>query len=347
MFRVQSPNAMMGRPIDRGLPDAEKERLLGYARRRDQGDANVPTQYEATFLRDDGETFMGEVIVSDITYKGRPASQYIIMDISERKKAEQELTRYREQLEDLVAERTTELMQTNNQLQEEIIERERAEEELRQHAETQKVLVQEVNHRVKNNLTAIVSMLHMEQDRAEVEGLTSYLPVLHDLVGRIGGLATVHSLLSASGWRPLEVSELCQQVTNASLQSIPFGKRITVEVSPSQVRINSNQAHHLTMIINELTTNTIKYALKDRDAARIGITVRQYDHTLEVVFRDDGPGYPNQIFEPNLILSSLGFELILGITKRSLMGEVNFSNDKGAVATITFPNEIESWEEKE
>ena len=77
-----------------------------------------------------------------------------------------------------------ELKQANDRLQLEITERLRVEEELRQYAETQEVLVREVNHRVKNNLTAIISMLHMEEDLAESEAQSAYLPSLRDLVGR-------------------------------------------------------------------------------------------------------------------------------------------------------------------
>jgi len=216
------------------------------------------------------------------------------------------------------------------------------EEALRQYADTQTVLVREVNHRVKNNLSAIIGMLHMEQDRAEVEGLTSYIPVLGDLVGRIEGLSTVHSLLSASGWRPLEVGELCRQVVDAALQGVPLGKRIDVKLSPSRVRINSNQAHHLTLVVNELTTNTVKYAMEHRDVANIFIEIDQSDHILEILFKDDGPGFPDHILRNDSVSSSIGFELIRGITRQSLGGEIDFKNDQGAVVRMRFENELEA-----
>lgn len=264
----------------------------------------------------------------------------LTVEIGKRKKAESELKQHREHLEDLVNERTAELKQANDMLQIEIAERKRADKELRQYADTQAVLVREVNHRVKNNLSAIISMLHMEQDRAEAEGLASKLTVLQDLVGRIGGLSTVHSLLSASGWRPLEISALCQQVVSAALQGVPLGKRIHVEITPSRVQISSNQAHHLTLIINELTTNTIKYALKKRQRANIRIDLHQSGQAVEVLFRDDGPGYPDHIIQEDFVPSSIGFELIRGIVQRSLKGDVVFSNENGALVRIFFQNRL-------
>ena len=221
-----------------------------------------------------------------------------------------------------------------------------SEKELRQYADTQAVLVREVNHRVKNNLSAIIGMLHMEQDRAEAEKITSYLPVLQDLIGRIRGLSTVHHLLSESGWRPLEITDLCRQVVNASLQGVPFGKQVHVEISPSQVRVTSNQAHHLTLVVNELATNAMKYALSDRNEANIYIETCLKDQTIEIIFKDDGPGYPDHILRDGFVPSTIGFELIRGITRKSLNGEVTFKNDHGAVARIIFPNDFNHLDQK-
>lgn len=221
-----------------------------------------------------------------------------------------------------------------------ITARKKAERALQNYAETQKVLVREVNHRVKNNLSAIIGMLHMEKDRARAQGAVQYLPALQDLIFRIDGLATVHSLLSASGWRPLEIGELCRQVVNAALKGVPLGKRMQVKVMPSKIQIDSNQAHHLTLIINELATNSMKYAFGNRDEAHIAIDFHQHKRSLTIDFRDDGPGYPAMILQDDVKPSSIGFELIRGIVRRSLNGRVDFSNDKGALARIVFDNAL-------
>ncbi|MDH5299514.1 MAG: PAS domain S-box protein, partial [Desulfobulbaceae bacterium] len=97
-----------------------------------------------------------------------------------------------------------------------ITERKKAEEKLREYAVTQEVLLREVNHRVKNNLAAIISMLHKEEDRAKSDGMTDSLSLPHDLEGRIRGLSTVHSLLTEHAWRPLPLAELCERVAQAA-----------------------------------------------------------------------------------------------------------------------------------
>lgn len=216
-----------------------------------------------------------------------------------------------------------------------ITERKRAEEELRKYSETQEVLVQEVNHRVKNNLSAIIGMLYKEQDRAKAEGVTD-LNGIRDLQGRIEGLSTVHSLLSASSWRPLLLSQLCEEVINAALQGVPLDTKILMKIKDSPVRVNSNQAHHLTLLINELATNTIKHALVKRDRVSIGVEIYHDNNNVRIVYRDDGSGYPEEMIAGDMSHTSVGFDIIKGIVKKSLRGKVLLENNNGAVTVIVF-----------
>jgi two-component sensor histidine kinase len=221
-----------------------------------------------------------------------------------------------------------------------------AKQELRQQAETLKVLLREVNHRVKNNLTAIIGMLQIEQSLVATARSET---MLCDLIGRIEGLATVHSLLSATGWRPLELCRLCEQVIDAALTSVPRGRHVQVSVhcaTPSSVRINSSQAHHLTLVINELATNTIKHALNDRDEVRIEVEIKLIDSSCRLIYRDDGPGYPASIVRGDTSGASVGFILIRGIVNESLRGLVGLSNDGGAVTTIQFKHQATSHGEE-
>ncbi|MCK4471612.1 MAG: PAS domain S-box protein, partial [Anaerolineae bacterium] len=80
------------------------------------------------------------------------------------------------------------------------IENARLYEQARQDAETKSVLLDEINHRVKNNLSAIIGLLYTERRYADMDSQATYQSVIQNLVNRVRGLATVHSLLSASGW---------------------------------------------------------------------------------------------------------------------------------------------------
>jgi PAS domain S-box-containing protein len=203
-------------------------------------------------------------------------------------------------------------------------------------AETKAVLLREVNHRVKNNLTAIIGLLHAERRRVGMEGQAVYQSIMQDLVNRVQGLATVHSLLSASEWAPLLLSEVTTQVIRSSLRMLPRDKRISVEVTPSTVRVTPDQAHNLALIVNELTTNTVKHALRERDTAHITVHIafEDEDDTVLFEFRDDGPGYPEEIV--GLERSNVGLDLARNMVRKGLGGELSLRNDQGAVAVIQF-----------
>ncbi len=212
------------------------------------------------------------------------------------------------------------------------IENARLYEQARRDAETRSVLLREVNHRVKNNLSAIIGLLYAEPR-----------PAIQDLISRVQSLATVHDLLSASEWEPLSLSELTTQAIHSALQTLPRDKRVSVDVTLSPVRVTSDQAHHLALVINELATNTVKHSLRERDTARIAVRIGLEEdavgRTVLFEFRDDGPGYPDEVLR--LERHSVGFDLIRNIVRKNLHGELSLRNDRGAVATMRFEAEVE------
>jgi two-component sensor histidine kinase len=209
-----------------------------------------------------------------------------------------------------------------------------------QDAETKAMLLKEVNHRVKNNLAAIAGILYIEKRHAEQSSdWRTYQTLVDDLINRIEGLATVHRLLSASEWSPLPLSELAEQVIHSALQTLPPDKQVITTVSSSPVQVTPRQANNLAMVINELTTNIVKYALPERETVRITIHIEQEDETVLFEFRDDGPGFPVEVLDSERW--NIGMYLIHNIVCGDLRGEMNLSNDHGAVTAIRFPTSVE------
>ena len=223
------------------------------------------------------------------------------------------------------------------------IEHARLYEQARRDAQTRAVLLHEVNHRVKNNLSTIVGLLYAERRRARAEDQFAYQSITENLINRVQGLAMVHSLLSASEWAPLSLSELAAQVVHSSLQTLPCGKHVSIDVAPSPVLVTPDQAHNLALVINELVTSTTKYALQERDTAQITIRIRLDDdtaaRTVLFEFRDNGPGYPEEVLQ--LERYGVGFDLIWNIVHKGLRGELSLHNDHGAVAVLQFRAEVE------
>ena len=214
-------------------------------------------------------------------------------------------------------------------------ERQRLYEQAQRDAETKATLLREVNHRVKNNLTAIIGLLHIEQEYARMADQAAYEAILQSLTVRIGGLATVHSLLTASEWAPLPLSDLAGQVIKSAMQIRPRDKQVFIDVPPSPLRVTPDQAHNLALVINELATNTIKHALPGRTEARISVRIALEDDVVLFEYRDNGPGYPEDVLR--LERHAAGFDLIKNLTRQSLRGELSLHNDDGAVAVIRFP----------
>lgn len=110
---------------------SELTKLQEQYRKRQSGE-QVPSYYETTMLRKDGTSLHIEASASTMTYHGNVATVLFFKDIAERREMQQELDKHRWHLEKMVAERTAELRETNEQLQHEITERRQIELVLRE-----------------------------------------------------------------------------------------------------------------------------------------------------------------------------------------------------------------------
>ena len=203
-----------------------------------------------------------------------------------------------------------------------IIVRKKLEERLREYGERQKTLLREVNHRVKNNLTAIISMLHREEDRAAEQGRADCRDRMKEIVGRVDGLLIVHSMLSATKWRPLQLAHLCREIMQGAVGVFAAGADVTFTVSPSETLVNAAQAHDLALVFNELATNTLKYGSVDRDGKKhteMTVAIEETHGSVRVVYRDSGCGFaePCPADPPSGL--GIGLGLVAGIIRKNLV----------------------------
>ncbi len=207
-----------------------------------------------------------------------------------------------------------------------------------QDAQTKTVLLNEVNHRVKNNLATIAGLLYAEQRHLDAADPQACQSAMADLIHRVQGLAEVHSMLSAAQWAPLLLSDLVWRIVRSAVQGAPGETPVVLEIMPSPVRVTADQAHHLALVINELATNAIKYGADI--GGRVTISGRAWMENGQVVLelRDRGPGYPPQVLE--LGERSVGLALVESIVTQSLRGTLALINDGGAVAVVRFGAEV-------
>jgi two-component sensor histidine kinase len=217
-----------------------------------------------------------------------------------------------------------------------IAERVRAEEALQRYAERLETLHREVNHRVGNNLTAIIGLLHAEKRHISPEHGDANRDVLDRLIQRVEGMAEVHRMLSSSQWSPLRLDHLVYQISQVALSALPVHQTIQTTITPTEITVSPRQASMLALIVNELTTNTVKHAMAGRSHGRIGVSIDVMQDQVHLQFRNDGPGYPDEVLR--LEKSNVGLYLV-GQLILSLPGELTLSNDGGAVTTIVFERE--------
>lgn len=217
----------------------------------------------------------------------------------------------------------------------------RLDEQARQDAQTKTMLLQEVNHRVKNNLASIIGLLHLEHRRVSSEEISaSYQKTMANLINRVQGLATVHRLLSAAEWSPVPLSDLAYQVIESTAQALAYDRHVFIDVSPSPVQVIPRQANSLALVINELATNTLKHGLVGQQATRVSVSIAvEEQNAVWFEFRDNGPGYPQAILDLATVKASIsvGLDLVQTIVRRELRGILTFANNRGAIINIRFP----------
>ena len=189
------------------------------------------------------------------------------------------------------------------------------------------------HHRVKNNLSEIIGLLYAQMRYTEeTKNIGEFVP---SLIGRVQGLATVHTMLTDSGWKPLKISELARQIISNTISVKPGGQRVFSTVPDSDIKVNSSQAHSLALIFNELVRNSIKYAPKINEQLRITMNIYQEKSgMIGINYNDNGSGFPGEVLR--MEKSGLGIDIIRNMVSKNLQGELTMLNDGGAVTEITF-----------
>ena len=196
-------------------------------------------------------------------------------------------------------------------------------------------LLQEMHHRVRNNLQTVAALLSMQARHASHPAHRS---TLQEAVARVQSIAAVHNLLSAENLTSATVTSIVKHVVDeASINVVPRGMRVEFEILPSDAAATSRQATILALLVNECVTNAIEHGMKDREAGRVRITPRRDGEMVELRIEDDGQGLPEGFdIERD---SSLGLRIARTLTTADLKGtfEIRDRPDGGAVATIRFP----------
>ena len=195
------------------------------------------------------------------------------------------------------------------------------------------VLLQEVHHRINNNLQIISSLLTLQANNADNEKLTEYLAQSQN---RIQSLAALHELLYDTN-SPLEIN--MQDYINKVLDfhRDVFGtlnNKVIIEATIESVKFPTKIAVPLALIINELVTNSIKYAFTNASEGVIKISLSKNDieNNWTLTISDNGKGMPH---ESERRKDSLGLKLVT-IMAKQIKATLVSKNDAGTVFNLIF-----------
>lgn len=205
------------------------------------------------------------------------------------------------------------------------------ENELKKSIEEKTILLQEVHHRVKNNLAVTSGLLYMQRvntDNPEIENL------LGESERRIKTMTLIHEMLySSSDLSSIPIDEYIENLVGLIQKTLDPGGNIAVNISSDSFSINVTQAVPCALILNELISNSYKHAFKHKDNGEIDISIHQKDEEIEFSVYDNGEGIPEDFLTDDG--TSLGLTIVRTLT-RQLEGEFEIENDGGTSARFYF-----------
>ena len=208
-------------------------------------------------------------------------------------------------------------------------------QETRLGLETASALLQEMHHRVRNNLQTVAALLSLQVRRS---GEGPWAAHLNEAIARIQSIAAVHDLLSdESRLGGTTIAVLAQHVADEALHTlIRPGLTVRFEIVPSDVGIPSRQATIVALLINELVANAVNHGFAGKREGTVRITSEEKHGVARIEVTNDGHRL-DEGFDPSQS-HGLGMRIIQRLVTSDLKGTFSIGNGGlGTVATIEFP----------
>jgi len=262
--------------------------------------------------RKDGTTFWNALYMSPVRDKAGKIQFFFAsqMDVSDRVAAQSALNDQKEIVEREVVRRTA---------------------DLRAALDAKDILLHEVDHRVKNNLTMIGSLLRLQVRTIDDPSVALKLD---SMLERVDALAVVHrQLYQSSDIGRFDIGSFSENLVSDVVGSSGRSD-ITVDVEAQPLFVDAANASALGLIINEILTNAVKHAFDDGRSGRLSLMVSGGEDHGIIRICDDGPGMPSTKRS-----KSIGTALIARLAKQARAEATWNDNQPGTCVTITFPRE--------
>ena len=275
----------------------ERQRLMKEAISKPHSNFNFVHKTSSGLLKD------VEVTASPVTIKNKRVIFIIVHDVTEQKAKESELK--------ILLDQT------------------------KADTETKGILLREINHRVKNNLSSLIGILYAEKKKSKNTLEDKQLDLLDNLINRVKGMSIAHDLLSRSGWKPISMELLSKKIIHSLKHFVPSDRSVQTEINKSSVTLDADQSQSMAVIINELFVNSLEHASAAGEKLKINIKILEKEGSIYYKYMDNGPGFSEEVLTSELY--NVGLYLIKNIVEQGLRGKISLKNKNGALVEIQFP----------
>jgi two-component sensor histidine kinase/CheY-like chemotaxis protein len=214
------------------------------------------------------------------------------------------------------------------------IEHKHAEEEIRASLKEKEVLLQEVHHRVKNNMQIISSLFNLQSGRIKDK---QAFEIFKSSQNRVRSMALIHErLYQSKDLTRVDFAEYSQSLTTHLFSSYGINPGIIkLHINIKDVFLDINTTIPCSLIINELVSNSLKYAFPENKKGEIKIAIHTINkNEIELIVSDNGVGLPKKMdFRKT---DSLGLHLVNLLAEDQLHGEIKLDRTEGTSFHIKF-----------
>jgi two-component sensor histidine kinase len=215
-----------------------------------------------------------------------------------------------------------------------ITERKAAEMRIQGLLDEKEALVREINHRVKNTMSVIESLvsLHLQrlQDPAAVEAL-------NDITGKIRSMRLLYEQLESTGnYQEAKLGSYLPGIVNEAVSVFPDSRKVKTEFQVEDFLLDVKTMSVVGIMASEIVTNAMKYAFQGREAGRIRVAASRSGKRVRISLSDDGIGIPEHAGFGSS--KGLGMTLIKGFADQ-LGGSIRIERAQGSTFVLEFDTE--------
>jgi len=211
-----------------------------------------------------------------------------------------------------------------------ITDRKKIEKSLKSALAEKEAMLQEIHHRVKNNLQVMLSLLDMSRSRTQGQEAEE---VIDEIRTKIASMILIHNnLYRMDDLKRIDIGEFASGLA-ANLAEVYDAPGVALDVQAGKVLLSIETAIPVGLALNELVSNAFKYAFDDR-RGEICIRITRQGDMVSVEVADNGRGISPDI--DTATARTLGLKLVRDLVEIRLGGTVGFTNENGTVAAFSF-----------